>query len=69
MVGARQGWAEVAYGNVPSAPPDAMGALRVIETDPRIDVRILSGMAQLRPADVMRGEETQIAGFIAAHPE
>lgn len=69
MIGARQGWAEAAYGFVPAAPPDATRALRVTCKDPRIDVRILSGMAQSQPADVMRGEETQIAGFIASHPE
>lgn len=69
MTGARQGWAEAPYANVPAAPPDATGAIRVSGTDPRIDVRILSGMSQSQPADVMRGEETQIAGFIAAHPE
>jgi 2-dehydro-3-deoxygalactonokinase len=69
MVGAKQGWAEAPYANVPAAPPDATGALQVSGTDPRIAVRILSGMAQSRPADVMRGEETQIAGFVAAHPE
>jgi len=69
MVGARQGWAEAAYAPVPAAPPDAGGALPVSGTDPRIAVYILPGMSQAAPADVMRGEETQIAGFIAAHPD
>ncbi|WP_299030905.1 2-dehydro-3-deoxygalactonokinase [uncultured Sulfitobacter sp.] len=69
MVGARQGWSEAPYRSVPAAPPDATGAKRVTGTDPRMDVRILSGMSQLQPADVMRGEETQVAGFIATQPE
>lgn len=69
MVGARQGWSEAAYAPVPAAPPDAAGALRVRAKDPRIDVYVLPGMSQAKPADVMRGEETQIAGFIANNPD
>ncbi|MEQ6204552.1 2-dehydro-3-deoxygalactonokinase [Sulfitobacter sp. HNIBRBA2951] len=69
MVGARQGWAEAAYAPVPAAPPDANGALRVASDDPRIEVYILPGMSQAKPADVMRGEETQIAGLIAIRPD
>jgi len=69
MVGARQGWREAPYASVPSAPPDASGALQVASDDPRIAVYILPGMSQAKPADVMRGEETQIAGYIAAKPE
>ena len=34
--------------------------------DPRLAVRILPGLRQDTPADVMRGEETQIAGLLAA---
>ncbi len=69
MVGARQGWAEAPYAAVPATPPDARDAVRPACTDPRIRVHILPGMSQRAPADVMRGEETQIAGFIAAHPD
>lgn len=69
MVGARQGWAEATYVATPAAPPDAGGALRITASDPRIAVYILPGMSQANPPDVMRGEETQIAGFIATHPE
>ena len=36
--------------------------------DPRVDVRILPGLCQNTPADVMRGEETQIAGYLAKDP-
>ena len=68
MVGARQGWAEAPYVAVPCAPPDANAALRVDTKDPRLDVRILPGLSQARPADVMRGEETQIAGFLSHEP-
>ncbi len=69
MAGARQGWREAPYRAVPCAPvqPDAQ---LVVETkDPRLAVRIVSGLSQIDPPDVMRGEETQIAGLLAADPE
>lgn len=66
MVGSRQGWAEAPYAAVPCAPPSAAEAVQVGGTD--LDVRILPGVKQVQPADVMRGEETQIAGFLATSP-
>jgi 2-dehydro-3-deoxygalactonokinase len=69
MVGARQGWAEAAYHAVPCAPPGLAGATRARAADPRLDVAILPGLSQNKPADVMRGEETQIAGFLATMPD
>jgi len=68
MVGSRQGWAEAAYLTVPCAPPGAQAVTHVAAIDPRIDVAILPGLKQARPPDVMRGEETQIAGFLKAQP-
>jgi 2-dehydro-3-deoxygalactonokinase len=62
MVGARQGWTEAPYRAVPCAPLGAPVAAPA--HDERIDVRILPGLSQQRPPDVMRGEETQIAGFL-----
>lgn len=67
MVGARQGWIEAPYASVPTAPMAQM--IRAPVQDPRIDVRIISGVSQSAPADVIRGEETQIAGFLAHHPD
>jgi len=69
MVGARQGWAEAPYRAVPCAPPGAPEAIRAPAADPRIEVTILPGVSQASPADVMRGEETQVAGFLAKHPD
>jgi 2-dehydro-3-deoxygalactonokinase len=67
MVGSRQGWVEAPYVDVP-ARIDAIleGALRIKE-EPR-DIRIVPGLAQrLADApDVMRGEETQLAGAALA---
>ncbi|QPM90851.1 2-dehydro-3-deoxygalactonokinase [Pseudooceanicola algae] len=68
MAGARQGWVEAPYAAVPCAP--AGGAPTPAPArDSRLSVRILPGLSQAGPADVMRGEETQIAGFLAGHPD
>ena len=66
MVGSRQGWVEAPYASVPAPPPT--GSIPAPTTDPRIDVRIVPGLKQATPPDVMRGEETQIAGYLAGNP-
>ena len=68
MAGARGGWCEAPYRPVP-ADLGAPDATRVACRDPRLDVRILGGLCQSDPADVMRGEETQIAGFLSKEPD
>ncbi|MBU3030161.1 2-dehydro-3-deoxygalactonokinase [Paracoccus marinaquae] len=68
MAGARQGWAEAPYAAVPCLPGTWDRAARPRTSDPRLAVAILPGLSQARPADVMRGEETQIAGYLAANP-
>ncbi|HCO55499.1 MAG TPA: 2-keto-3-deoxy-galactonokinase [Pelagibacterium sp.] len=65
MVGARQGWIEAEYANTPT-PPIAAQATRAPVADSRIAVFILPGVSQMAPPDVMRGEETQIAGYVSA---
>lgn len=69
MVGSRQGWAEAPYRSVPCAALDPEALTQVAAADPRLDVRLVAGVKQTGPADVMRGEETQIAGYLAAHPK
>lgn len=63
MAGARQGWVEAGYVDVPARLSTVLdGAVRVPAEDR--DIRILPGIAQRfedRP-DVMRGEETQLLG-------
>lgn len=66
MAGARQGWKEAPYAAVPCAIPSE--GIPVPTSDPRLRVRILPGLSQSSPPDVMRGEETQIGGFLAAEP-
>jgi len=68
MAGAREGWVDAGYCPVPCAPPDGNRARHAPTTDRRISVRVLPGVNQVDPADVMRGEETQIAGFLAKDP-
>ncbi|MEO9865410.1 MAG: 2-dehydro-3-deoxygalactonokinase [Yoonia sp.] len=67
MVGARQGWAEAKYDRVP-CPAATAGFTKVPTDDPDLSVHIIPGISQDSPADVMRGEETQIAGFLSRNP-
>ena len=65
MAGARQGWVEAGYLDVPAALGDCIGQAVRVPGEGR-DVRILPGLAQRdadRP-DVMRGEETQLLGAL-----
>jgi 2-dehydro-3-deoxygalactonokinase len=68
MAGSRQGWAEARYLPVPNAPPRISQGTHVQTEDASLSVHILPGLSQAAPADVMRGEETQIAGFLATEP-
>lgn len=69
MIGSRQGWSEAPYIKAP-AKPSALAPHRVAGTDGRIRLFIQPGLSQSKPsADVMRGEETQIAGFLSDTPE
>ena len=68
MVGSRQGWCEAPYRQVPCTPLDAAAQVLAPTTDPRLHVHIAPGLKQTSPADVMRGEETQIAGALRLEP-
>jgi 2-dehydro-3-deoxygalactonokinase len=68
MAGARQGWVEAPYLPVPVAP-GTEGAVTPPGEVSGLDVRILPGLSQDKPRwDVMRGEETQIAGVLRLSP-
>lgn len=66
MVGARQGWIEAPYAETPANLADTLGAAISIPGSIR-DIRIIPGIAQKNAdaPDVMRGEETQLAGITA----
>ena len=69
MAGAKSGWETSPYREVPCLPLSAEDSVRPQTFDRRLSVRILPGVSQTRPAhDVMRGEETQIAGFLSECP-
>ena len=62
MVGAKQGWIEVPYVNSPCDIRNVnFKTLKILDD---ANIHILSGVSQFNPSDVMRGEETQIAGFL-----
>ena len=65
MAGARQGWLEAPYVALPAAL-DAILAGAVPFPARRREIRILPGLAQRSTdaPDVMRGEETQLAGIL-----
>jgi 2-dehydro-3-deoxygalactonokinase len=64
MVGSRQGWVEAPYAAVP-CPTLPQGLVQAPTTHPDLTVYVIPGIMQADPADVMRGEETQITGFLA----
>lgn len=68
MVGSRQGWSEARYTAVPCAALND-SLTQAPTKDPRLKVWIVPGLKQDSPADVMRGEETQIAGFLRLNPK
>lgn len=68
VVGAREGWAEAEYEAVPCEPPTRSATVSAPCRDGRISVQIIRGVKQTKPADVMRGEETQIAGYLSVKP-
>lgn len=65
MAGARRGWHEARYLDLPLALKDLAGAAIRVPHDTR-DIRILPGVAQRLAAapDVMRGEETMLLGAV-----
>lgn len=68
MVGAKQGWREAAYCACPAGRDEIAGAMLEIPTSLG-PVRIAPGLSASDRAgapDVMRGEETQILGALAA---
>ena len=65
--GGREGWVATPYARVPCRPDDF-----VFTTVPclhsLLDIHLINGVSQASPADVIRGEETQIAGFLSLNP-
>ncbi len=69
MAGAKNGWKEAAYLKAPCPPINKKKIIQVETDDQRISVSIVPGIMQTSPPDVMRGEETQIAGYLSKIPD
>ena len=69
MVGSKQGWVETPYLKTPCVPIDNQQLAIATTKDNRIKVNFVPGVMQNNLADIMRGEETQIAGFINKNPD
>ena len=69
MAGAKTGWKEAAYLKAPCPPINKEKIIQVETEDQRISVSIIPGIMQKSPPDVMRGEETQIAGYLSKNPD
>jgi len=67
MVGSRQGWVEAPYLPCPAGPEELAAALVDVPFD-WAEVKLVPGLAGVDAdgvAEVMRGEETQLAGALA----
>ena len=67
MIGSKQGWIEASYQKTPCN----LNNIKFISPsvrDNRFSIKIFSGISQSNGPDVMRGEETQIAGFLYDNP-
>ena len=67
MVGSKQGWEEAPYQQTP-CNLNKLNYITPTLKDTRISLKIFSGVSQIHQPDVMRGEETQIAGFLNETP-
>ncbi|MGY0398400.1 MAG: 2-dehydro-3-deoxygalactonokinase [Ostreibacterium sp.] len=65
MVGARNGWLEAPYESLPTGFNTAFRSVVPKLSHSGFYVHILSGLCQHQPPDIMRGEETQIRGFLS----
>jgi len=68
MIGSNLGWTTVPYADCPAGLADLAASLTVVADG----VRIVPGLrcdGLAGAPDVMRGEETQVLGWLAQHPE
>lgn len=68
MAGAREGWLAAPYADVATLLAQVSAGAAAPQADPRLAVRILPGLKQVAPPEVMRGEETQLAGLLTLRP-
>src|SRR5690606_38461090 len=69
MVGSAQGWREATYLDVPVGLSGVAQLMTKIERAGQATIHIVPGLIQRGELpNVMRGEETQIAGILATRP-
>ena len=69
MIGAKQGWVEAPYAQCPAGVKEIAAAIATIETRTLGVIGLVPGVSAIGrhgAPDVMRGEETQILGALAA---
>lgn len=66
LLGSSGGWIDVPRHAVP-CPPLAQGP--VPAPSAHFNLHVVAGLRQTTPSDIMHGEETRIAGFLALNPE
>lgn len=68
MIGSRQGWIEAPYASAPAGPSELAAALVPVAVEEFGPVRLVPGILDRSDGvpDVMRGEECQILGAMAA---
>jgi 2-dehydro-3-deoxygalactonokinase len=68
MVGSRGGWREVPYLDAPCRLDRLAGALTTVDAPGGYRLHIVPGLRDPAGPDVMRGEETQVAGVLGRSP-
>ncbi|RCS28615.1 2-keto-3-deoxy-galactonokinase [Rhodanobacter denitrificans] len=68
MVGSRNGWLEVPYLDTPTRTDRLAAALKPFTAPDGRTVHLVPGLRDPGRPDVMRGEETQVAGVLAQFP-
>lgn len=69
MVGSRQGWLEVPYAGCPAGIDALVAGTTRLDLGNGHRMAIVPGVRDQAGPDVMRGEETQVMGALAIHPE
>lgn len=69
MVGSRNGWREVPYLDTPTDVDRLADALTAMTTPDGRTLHLVPGLRDPSRPDVMRGEETQVAGVAALLPD
>jgi 2-dehydro-3-deoxygalactonokinase len=67
MIGSSVGWVEAPYVACPAGPDELARGLVTVPGD--AGLRIVPGVLQADPANVMRGEEVQVFGALALRPD